>query len=132
MKAAGTASTGDAFDTLAASLQLRNSGMPMEHAEATVSVVANALEGQVTKKFMVVEMDRRFGEVDKRFGEVDRRFGGVDQRFCEVDRQLTEVQASISVLRADINAKIFGMGFTIILSQVAVAGTLFAAISAFG
>ena len=125
MKAAGTASTGDAFDTLAASLQLRNSGMPMEHAEATVSVVANALEGQVTKKFMVVEMDRRFGEVD-------RRFGGVDQRFCKVDRQLTEVRAGISVLRADINAKIFGMGFTIILSQVAVAGALFAAISAFG
>ena len=111
MKAAGTASTGDAFDTLAASLQLRNSGMPMEHAEATVSVVANALEGQVTKKFMVVEMVRRFGEVD---------------------RQLTEVRASISVLRADINAKIFGMGFTIILSQVAIAGTLFAAISTIG
>ena len=90
----------------------------MEHAEATVSVVANALEGQVTKNFMVVEMDRRFGEVE--------------QRFCEVDAQLTEVRASVSVLRADINAKIFGMGFTIILSQVAIAGTLFAAISTLG
>lgn len=81
-----------AFDTLAASRKLEESGMPKPQSDATVEVVSDAMTNLVTKEFLRAELDRRFGEVDLRFTKLESE---MNARFSDVDSRSTKLESSI-------------------------------------
>ena len=107
------------FDTLASSQRLRETGMPMEQADATANVVANAIGSLVTREYL----DTRLESLEIR---IDARFAKVDARFTEIGARFTRTDARIDRLRADMGAQQARWALTIVLSQNAVAGLLFA------
>ena len=138
----GTASTDmlESFDPLASSRRLQQSGMPMEQADATASVVADAVKGLVTREYFDARlealelgidarfkgMDARFESIDARFESIDARFESIDARFTEIGARFTTIDMRFEKQTAVMIAHLSRWAFMLILSQVAISGLLFA------
>ena len=114
------------FDTLASSQRLRETGMPMEQADATANVVANAIGSLVTREYLDTRLESLEIRIDARFAKVDASFTEIGARFTEIGARFTRTDARIDSLRADMGAQQARWALTIVLSQIAVAGLLFA------
>lgn len=108
----------ESFDTLASSRRLRKSGMPMEQADATVEVVSSAVRNLVTREYL----DSRLDALEERLGV----------RYDKLDTKYDKLDAKIDKSVAELGAQQARATLGIVLSQVAVAGVLFAALTYFG
>lgn len=134
------------FDTLAASKRLRKSGMPMNQADATTGVVADAVRNLVTREYLdwrlenletriggrFNKMDARLDKMDARFDKMDARFDKVDARLNETDTRFDGIDSRFAKQTTELNAQMARWAFALVLSQVAVGALVVSLISYIG
>ena len=141
------------FDTLAASKRLRDSGMPMNQADATVGVVGDAVRNLVTREYLdsrlesletridgrfnkvdarLNKMDARLDKMDSHFDKMDARFDKMDARFEKVHTIFDGIDSQFGKQSTEMSAQMARWAFALVLSQVAVGALVVSLISYIG
>ncbi len=138
------------FDTLKASRNLQDSGMPMEQANATASTIADAFRGLVTRSHfdeklenLQARLDARFEKVYNRFEKIDNRFVRMENRFEKVDDRIGKLESKVDSGFEKVDARFVSFevrternlarwALTLVVSQVSIMGLLFALIRFYG